>query len=81
MAARPERNLLPTAIDQQLSVLLPSLSTFRESLENVAKERAAAQFDAHRRVRTATRAGGRIAVEPALPVDVLAAYVLLPRLD
>ncbi|MCY4375063.1 MAG: helicase-related protein [Spirochaetaceae bacterium] len=81
MATRPERNLLQTAIDQQLSVLLPSLSTFRESLENVAQERAAAQFEAHRRVRTATRAGGRIAVEPALPVDVLAAYVLLPRLD
>ncbi len=81
MAARPERNLLPTAIDQQLSVLLPSLSTFRMSLGSVAVERAEAQFEAHQRVRAATRARGRVAVAPVLPVDILAAYVLLPRLD
>ena len=81
MAARPETNLLQTAIDQQLGVLLPSLSTFQVSLESVATERANAQLDAHRRVRTATRTRGRIAVEPVLPVDILAAYVLLPRLN
>ena len=81
MAARPERNLLPTAIEQQLSVLLPSLPTFQASLESVAAERAAAQSEAHRRVRAAARTRGRVGVEPVLPVDVLAAYVLLPRLD
>ena len=81
MAARPERNLLRTAIDQQLSMLLPSLPTFQERLESIATQRANEQLDAHRRVRTASRMRGRIAVEPALPVDILAAYVLLPRLD
>ena len=81
VAAQPERNLLRTAMDQQLSVLLPSLSIFQVSLESVATDRAAAQLDAHRRVRTASRTRGRIAVKPVLPVDILAAYVLLPRLD
>ena len=81
MAAPPEHNLLPTAMEQQLSVLLPALPTFQESLEPVASERATAQLDAHRRVRAATRTRGRIGIEPVLPVDVLAAYVLLPRLD
>ena len=81
MAARPERNLLPTAIDQQLGVLLPSLPVFQDSLESVAAERAARLMEAHRRVRAATRAPRRIAVEPVLPVDLLAAFVLLPRLD
>ena len=81
MAARPERNLLPTAIDQQLGVLLPSLPVFQDSLESVAAERAAALMEAHRRVRAAARERRRIAVEPVLPVDLLAAFVLLPRLD
>ena len=81
MAARPERNLRPTAMDQQLGVLLPSLSTFQGSLAEVASERAGGQLKAHRRVRAAIGTRGRIAVEPVLPVDILAAYVLLPRLD
>ena len=81
MASRPESNLLHTAIDQQLDALLPSLPTFQVSLERVANERATAQLAAHRRVRTATRTRGRIAVEPVLPVDILAAYVLLPRFN
>ena len=62
-------------------MLLPSLPTFQASLESVAAERAAAQSEAHRRVRAAARTRGRVGVEPVLPVDVLAAYVLLPRLD
>ena len=81
MAARPERNLLPTAIDQQLSVLLPSLPVFQDSLQSVAAERAAELVEAHRRVRAAARERQRIDVEPVLPVDLLAAFVLLPRLD
>ena len=81
LAARPERNLLPSAIGQQLDVLLPALSKIRIALERVAKERATAQLDAHRRARDASRGRGRIAVEPVLPVDVLGAYVLLPMLN
>ncbi len=81
LAARPERNLLPTAIDQQLGLLLPALSSLQVPLENLADERAEAQLRAHQRVRTATHAKGRISVEPVLPVDILGAYVLLPRLN
>ena len=91
LAAEPARNLLPTAVEQQLGVLLPALPVFQAALESVANERAEAQRAAHERVRTAsrsraraTRGGsrgrGRIAVEPVLPVDVLGAYVLLPVL-
>ena len=93
LAAEPERNLLPTAVEQQLGVLLPALPAFQAALASVANERAEAQRAAHERVRTAsrpraraTRGGsrgrgrGRVAVEPVLPVDVLGAYVLLPVL-
>ena len=89
LAAEPERNLLPTAVEQQLGVLLPALPAFQVALESVANERAEAQRAAHERVRAASRtraarggsrSRGRIAVEPVLPVDVLGAYVLLPVL-
>ena len=81
LAAQPERNLLPTAIDQQLGLLLPALSSLQAPLEHLADERAEAQLRAHQRVRTATHGRGRISVEPVLPVDILGAYVLLPKLN
>ena len=80
LTARPERNLLPTALEQQLDLTLPALEKLRAALEPVAQERAGAQREAHERVRAATRAKGRVAVEPVLPVDLLGVYVLLPRL-
>jgi hypothetical protein len=80
LAARPDRNLLPTAIDQQLGLLLPDLLKLQASLASVARQRAAAQLAAHERVREAARAKGRVTIEPALPADILGAYVLLPRL-
>ena len=90
LAAEPERNLLPTAVEQQLDLLLPALPDLQAALESVANERAEAQRAAHERVRAASRARrasrggsrspGRITVEPVLPVDVLGAYVLLPVL-
>ena len=81
LAARPERNLIQTAIDQQLGLLLPTLAHVQQSLAPVARERAAAQLTAHDRVREASRTQGRVAVEPVLPVDILGAYILLPRLN
>src|SRR5690606_15188295 len=79
--ARPERNLLPTAIEQQMNLPLPSLPRVQEALEALAAGRAAAQLDAHERVREASRRRGRVSIEPVLPVDILGAYVLLPRLS
>ena len=80
LTARPERNLLPTALEQQLGLTLPGLAKLRAALEPVAHERAGAQREAQERVRAATRAKGRVAVEPVLLVDLLGAYVLLPTL-
>ena len=81
LAARPERNLVATAIDQQLSLLLPALPILQQALEPVAGARAAAQLAAHERVREAARTKGRVTIQPVLPVDILGAYVLLPRLN
>jgi superfamily II DNA or RNA helicase len=48
-------------------------------LEGIARERADALLEAHRRVRTAAGAKGlRYTVTPLLPADVLGAYVYLP---
>jgi hypothetical protein len=80
LAARPERNLVPTAIDQQLALVLPALPKLQITLEAVAEQRAMLQLEAHERVREAARVKGRVAIAPVLPVDILGAYVLLPRL-
>lgn len=79
LAARPERNLVQTAIDQQLELLMHALPKLQTGLSAVAKERAADQLAAHQRVRESSRTKGRITIEPVLPVDVLGAYVLLPK--
>jgi hypothetical protein len=81
LTARPERNLVQTAIDQQVGLLLSALPKFQQALQLVAKERAVAQLTAHERVREAARSKGRVSIQPVLPVDILGAYVLLPRLN
>ena len=80
LTVQPERNLLPTALKQQLDCALPGLAKLRAALEPIAQERAEIQREVHERVRTAARAKGRVAIEPVLPVDLLGVYVLLPRL-
>lgn len=81
LTACPERNLIPTAINQQIGLLMDALPKLRVALEPVAAERAAAQLAAHERVRAAGRTRGRVSIEPVLPVDIIGAYVLLPRLN
>jgi hypothetical protein len=81
LSARPDRNLAATAIEQQIGILTTALPKFQQSLEPVAGERAAAQLASHERVREAARAKGRVTIQPVLPVDILGAYVLLPRLS
>lgn len=81
LAARPERNLIHTAIDQQLGLLLPALPQLQQALEAIAAERAAAQLGTHERVREAARTKGRVTVQPVLPVDILGAFVVLPIPD
>jgi superfamily II DNA or RNA helicase len=81
LAARPDRNLVATAIEQQMNLLLAVLPKLQHALEPVARERAAAQLAAHERVREAARTKGRISIQAVLPVDILGAYVLLPKLS
>jgi len=81
LQARPEQNLVSTAIQQQVGLLVKSLPILQKSLEPVASQRAAAQLEAHERVREASKTKGRVSIEPVLPVDILGAYVLLPRLQ
>jgi superfamily II DNA or RNA helicase len=78
--ARPERNLILTAIDQQIGLLIPVLPRLQEALAPLATERAAAQLAAHQRVRSSIRQSGRVTVQAVLPVDILGAYVLMPVL-
>jgi SNF2 family DNA or RNA helicase len=81
LTARPERNLVATAIEQQLGLLLPTLPKLQQALEAVAAQRAVAQLASHERVREASRTKGSVTIQPVLPVDILGAYILLPRLS
>jgi superfamily II DNA or RNA helicase len=78
LAARPERNLLPTAIEQQSGLLLSALPKLQAALEAVAAQRANAQLSAHERVREAVRTKGRVTIKPVLPVDILGVYGMVP---
>jgi SNF2 family DNA or RNA helicase len=80
LSAKPGRNLVATAIEQQIGLLIPALPKLQKALESVAAERAAVQLAAHERVRESTRIKGRIAIQPVLPPDILGAYVMLPKL-
>lgn len=80
LSATPAKNLVRTAIDQQASLLENDLPALQQALAVIAKSRAAEQLAAHERVREATKARGRVTIEPVLPVDILGAYVLLPKL-
>lgn len=81
LSVLPDRNLAATAIDQQIGLLLSNLPRFQNALEPIAAKRAAVQLAAHERVREAARTKGRVTIQPILPVDILGAYVLLPRLN
>jgi hypothetical protein len=81
LSVKPERNLIQTVFDQQLAWLMAALPTLLVSLEAAAAHRAQAQLETHERVREAARTRGRVTVEPVLPVDILGAYVLMPRLN
>jgi superfamily II DNA or RNA helicase len=76
--ARPGRNLVPTALEQQVGVLVEDLPALQRSLAGVAKNRAAEQLASHLRARETARQKGRVTIRPVLPVDILGAYVLLP---
>ncbi|HRX62782.1 MAG TPA: helicase-related protein [Candidatus Competibacter sp.] len=81
LAAVPDSNLGQTLMDQQLALLSAALPAWQTALAAVSGERASVQREAHERVRQAAKTTGRVTIEPVLPVDILGAYLLLPRLS
>ncbi len=80
LSARPDTNLSPSLVDQQLPLLLGGLTELQTALQKMATQRASLQLEAHERVREALRAKAKVRIEPVLPVDILGAYLLLPVL-
>jgi superfamily II DNA or RNA helicase len=80
LSARPDTNINASLVDQQLPLLLNGLPELQAALGQIAAQRAAAQLQAHERVREAARDRAKLRIEPVLPVDILGAYLLLPVL-
>ncbi len=77
--AKPDANIAPDVARSHLERIIQTLPELDTELTRFAREDAEKIGDAHRRVRKATRlAGGRLIVEPKLPVDVLGVYLYLP---
>jgi len=59
--------------------VLERFEGLRPRLDQIAEERGQALFDAHRRVRKATRSGVRaLKVDVHKPADILGVYIYLP---
>lgn len=78
MTAEPARNMPPPLRDQHIQRALDQLPTQQPTLETLARERAQALLNDHRRVREAAQSRGEYRVTPSLPVDVMGVYVLVP---
>lgn len=74
----PAGDLSDAARARILGEVLDALEGWDALLEEIAAERADALLADHRRVRQAAGGRGRYEVRPLMPVDVIAAYVLLP---
>ena len=74
----------PTSREEAQRRLSPVVAWFENELSRdlraIAETRADKLAEAHRRIRRVVRLG-RLSVNPALPVDVLGAYVLIPMLN
>lgn len=70
--------LAPAARSRFVTEAIETLQQQNAALETLAKSRAEALLTDHRRVRDAARARGEYQVKALMPVDVVAAYVLLP---
>ena len=78
LEVKPSGNLGPEAATREITHSLALLRASTGRLENLARQRADALLQDHRRVREAADDKGRYAVTPSLPVDVIGVYVLLP---
>ena len=78
LGAEATRNLPAALRDRQLQSALDALAGWQPQLEAIAKIRAQALLQDHRRVREAAEGRGSYQVTASLPVDVMGVYVLLP---
>jgi len=76
--AEAVRNMPPALRDHHLRAVLERLPDWQPALENLARQRAQALLEDHRRVREAARGSGEYRVTPSLPVDVMGVFVLIP---
>jgi hypothetical protein len=71
-------DLRPNVQQRLLEEALGQLAEAGGALEDIARRQAQTLADDHRRVREASRATGTTTVDALLPVDIMAAYLLLP---
>jgi superfamily II DNA or RNA helicase len=79
LQSTPTSNLPRDLITREIQQSLDFAKTNQADLEQLAKERAQALLEDHRRVRKAASDVGQYSVSPCLPVDVIGIYVLLPE--
>ncbi|WP_137893524.1 helicase-related protein [Ramlibacter sp. 2FC] len=78
LGAEATRNMPPVIRDRHLQQALDAIPSWQPQLEAIARERAQALLQDHRRVREAADAKGSYQVTASLPVDVMGVYVLVP---
>ena len=77
--AEPAANIAPQQAQGFVASVLQGAGALTPRLEQLARDRADALLDAHRRVRSAARERGlRYSATPLLPADLLGVYVFLP---
>ena len=82
LLADADANIGSGQAQNAISRIIDRFDHLRPHLDQVAQERGEALFDAHRRVRKATRSGVRaLKVDVHTPADVLGIYVYLPATD
>lgn len=78
LGAEAVRNMPPPVRDLHIKQALQTLPDWQPHLDNLARERAQALLQDHRRVRDAADAKGSYQVTASLPVDIMGVYVLVP---
>lgn len=78
LGSEATRNMPSVIRDRHIQQALDTLPSWNDALEAIAKTRANALLQDHRRVREAADARGTYQVTASLPVDVMGVYVLLP---
>lgn len=77
--AQPSSNTVLSLAKAQLERLIASTKTLEPALNTIAKHRSAALEAAHNRIREQAKMVGKATVEPMLPADLLACFILLPQ--